>query len=48
MQLLLSAVGILVMIAVAGLLSWYKRAEGRSPGSRPKKMPDADLAGGEA
>src|SRR5438309_1957698 len=37
MQLLLSAVGILVMIAVAGLLSWYKRAEGRSPGSRPRK-----------
>jgi hypothetical protein len=48
MQLLLSAVGILVMIAVAGLLSWYKRAEGRSPGSRPRKTPDADLAGGEA
>jgi len=47
MQLLLSAVGILVMIAVAGLLSWYKRAEGRT-GSRPKKTPDADLAGGEA
>ncbi len=47
MQLLLSALGILVMIAVAGLLSWYKRAEGRT-GSRPKKTPDADLAGGEA
>src|SRR5438552_259415 len=47
MQLLLSAVGILVMIAVAGLLTWYKRAEGRT-GSRPKKTPDADLAGGEA
>jgi len=48
MQLLLSAVGILAMIAVAGLLTWYKRAEGRSPGSRPRKTPDADLAGGEA
>src|SRR5437660_11473512 len=34
MQLLVSAVGILVMIAVAGLLTWYKRAEGRSPGGR--------------
>ena len=48
MQLLVSAVGILVMIAVAGLLTWYKRAEGRSPGARPRKAPDADLAGGEA
>ena len=48
MQLLLSALGIIVMVAVAGLLTWYKRAEGRSPGSRPKKTPDADLAGGEA
>jgi hypothetical protein len=48
MQLLASALGILVMIAGAGLLTWYKRAEGRSPGSRSKKTPDADLAGGEA
>jgi len=47
MQLLLSALGILAMIAVAGLLTWYKRAEGRT-GSRPKKTPDADLAGGTA
>jgi len=47
MQLLLSALGILARIAVAGLLTWYKRAEGRT-GSRPKKTPDADLAGGEA
>jgi hypothetical protein len=49
MQFLVSAVGILVMIAAAGVLRWYKRAEERSPGSRPKtKTPDADLAGGEA
>jgi len=47
-QLLLSAVGILAMISVAGLLTWYRRAEARSPGSRPRKTPDADLAGGEA
>src|SRR5438093_593559 len=47
LQLLLSVLGILAMIAVAGLLTWYKRAEGRT-GSRPKKTPDADLAGGEA
>jgi hypothetical protein len=48
MQFLLSALGIVAMVAVAGLLSWYKRAEERKPGSRPKKTPDADLAGGEA
>jgi len=48
MQFALSALGIIIMVAVAGLLAWYKRAEGRSPGSRPKKTPDADLAGGEA
>jgi len=48
MQLLLSVLGVVIMVAVAGLLTWYKRAEGRSPGSRPRKTPDADLAGGEA
>ena len=47
MQALVSALGILVMVAAAGLLTWYKRAE-RSSGSRPRKTPDADLAGGEA
>jgi hypothetical protein len=48
MQFLASALGILLMIAAAGLLSWYKRAEGRSTGTRAKRTPDADLAGGEA
>jgi len=48
MQVLASAVGILIMVAAGGLITWYKRAEGRSPGSRPKATPDADLAGGEA
>jgi hypothetical protein len=48
MQLLVSAVGILIMIAAACLIRWYKVAEGRSPGSRSMKTPDADLAGGEA
>src|SRR6266581_4593861 len=48
MQFVASALGILIMIAGAGLLTWYKQAEGRSTGSRPKKTPDADLAGGEA
>jgi hypothetical protein len=48
MQVLVSALGILIMIAAAGLITWYKKTEGRSSGSRPKKSPDADLAGGEA
>jgi hypothetical protein len=45
-QVLVSALGIVIMIAAAWLLSWYKSAEGRA-GSGPKQ-PDADLAGGEA
>ena len=48
LQALVSLLGIIIMIAAAGLITWYKRAEGRSPGSRPMKTPDADLAGGEA
>ncbi len=45
MQILISALGILAMIAAAGLISWYQSIEGR--GSRPRQ-PNADLAGGEA
>jgi hypothetical protein len=45
-QVALSIAGILIMIATAELISWYKRVEGR--GSTPKRPPDADLAGGEA
>ena len=48
LQVVASALGIVIMIAAAGLLTWYKKAEGRHPGSRPKKAADADLAGGEA
>jgi hypothetical protein len=44
-QVLVSVLGIVTMIGAAALISWYKRVEGRNPGSRP---PDADLAGGEA
>jgi hypothetical protein len=47
LQTALSVLGILIMIATANLVSWYKGMEGRSPGSRVK-TPDADLAGGEA
>ena len=49
-QILVSLLGILIMIAAAALITWYKSVEGRSPGSpgsRPKQR-DADLAGGEA
>jgi hypothetical protein len=43
----ISVLGILIMIATANLVSWYKVIEGRYPSSRVKP-PDADLAGGEA
>jgi hypothetical protein len=46
-QTAISALGIIVMIATANLVSWYKGIEGRSPVSRVKSR-DADLAGGEA
>src|SRR5215472_14663829 len=46
-QTFISLVGILIMVAVASLISWYKQIEGRSPTGR-SKPPDADLAGGEA
>ena len=44
-QVIVSVLGIAAMIATAALITWYKKIEERSPGSRP---PDADLAGGEA
>lgn len=45
MQLAISILGILVMIGVAWLITWYKSVEGRGSGSRSKPP---DLAGGEA
>ena len=45
-QIALSALGILLMIATAWMMAWYKKVEGRSSGSRSST--DADLAGGEA
>jgi hypothetical protein len=47
LQTAVSALGIIIMIATANLISWYKAIEGRNPQSRVKS-PDADLAGGEA
>jgi hypothetical protein len=46
-QVAISLIGIMIMVATANLISWYKVIEGRSPSSRVK-TPDADLAGGEA
>jgi len=47
MQVLISALGVLLMVATAALITWYKRIEGRGAPSRPRQL-DADLAGGEA
>ncbi len=46
-QILISVLGIIVMVAVAWLITWYNTIEGRGSGSR-SKPPTADLAGGEA
>jgi hypothetical protein len=46
-QIMISALGIVAMVATAALITWYKKVEGRKPGSRPTP-PNADLAGGEA
>ena len=46
-QVAISLSGILIMVATANLISWYKNMEGRGATSRVKP-PDADLAGGEA
>lgn len=45
MQIALSLLGIVLMVATAALISWYKIIEGRSPRSRPGP-PGATLAGG--
>jgi len=47
LQTAISVIGIILMVATAYLVSWYKGIEGRSPVA-PVKSPDADLAGGEA
>jgi hypothetical protein len=46
MQFLVSAVGIVVMVATAVLITWYKNLEGRK--TPRQTTPNADLAGGEA
>jgi hypothetical protein len=49
MQVAASVIGIVIMIATAALISWYKMIEGRSPGLRPGQKsgpPGATLTGG--
>jgi hypothetical protein len=46
MQVVVSALGIVAMVATAALISWYKNIEGRK--SPRQATPNADLAGGEA
>jgi len=57
MQVAISAIGILLMIATAALLSWYKGMEGRKSLTRPREAnsreanpreASADVAGGKA
>lgn len=51
MQVAASFLGIVIMVATAALISWYKRIEGRSPGPRPGQksgQPGAALTGGGA
>jgi hypothetical protein len=45
MQIVMSLLGIVIMVATAALISWYKGIEGRSPRSRPGP-PGATLVGG--
>ena len=46
MQVVVSLLGIVAMVTIAALISWYKNVETRKQG--PRKPPNADLAGGEA
>ena len=45
-QIVISLVGILLMVATANLISWYKHMEERGSTTRVKP-PDADLVGGD-
>ena len=47
MQIVVSALGIVIMVGVAALVSWYKKLERRGPGPRPPNAKPG-LAGGEA
>jgi hypothetical protein len=46
-QLVVSATGILIMVATAALLDWYKNMEGRTRGTRPASRTADRAEGGE-
>jgi hypothetical protein len=46
MQVVISVLGIVAMVATAALISWYKNIEGKK--APRQATPNADLAGGEA
>jgi hypothetical protein len=48
MQILVSVSGILIMVAVAWLLSWYKDATARKIAARPASRAAKPSLGGEA
>jgi hypothetical protein len=48
MQILVSVLGILIMVAVAWLLSWYKSATARKIAARPVDRGVKPSLGGEA
>jgi hypothetical protein len=48
MQIGVSILGIVIMVAAAAMISWYKRIEGRSPGSRSGPPGGKTLLGGGA
>jgi hypothetical protein len=48
MQVGVSILGIVIMVAAAAMISWYKRIEGRSPGSRSGPPGGKTLLGGGA
>lgn len=47
MQILVSVVGIAIMCTIAWLITWYENMERRSGVTR-ERIPDADIAGGDA
>ena len=48
MQIGVSVLGIVIMVAAAAMISWYKKVEGRSPGSRSGSPGGKTLLGGGA
>ena len=47
MQIIVSLAGIVIMVAVAALISWYRRMERQGPGPRPPAIKPG-YAGGDA